>query len=82
LKTSDNTPISAGEYSRYTTPNARTKYSPNTIISLFPEDYEKFLTVNKTEVDKVAKDNEELQRILGETGTKHYTEPTLRRRKK
>jgi hypothetical protein len=49
---------------------------------LFPEDYEKFLTVNKTEVDKVAKDDEELQRILGETGTKHYTEPTLRRRKK
>lgn len=81
LKDSDNDPIHVGGAERYVTNNARINYDINTVIALFPDEYEKLLSVNKGDIDKLAKDNPEIMEALNSTATKYYISPTLRRKK-
>jgi len=81
LKATDNRPIVAGSAERYLTPNMRVNYDPATVLNIFGEDGFKFLSVNKTEVDKAVRGDEEKQRALMETGHSYYIAPTLRRGK-
>jgi hypothetical protein len=81
LRNSDNSPINVGSHERYVTNNARINYDISTVISLFPEEFEKLLSVKKAEVDKLAKGNPDIQQLLEETGERYYISPTLRKKK-
>jgi hypothetical protein len=81
LRDTDNSPINTGGAERYVTPNIRTSYDINTIIELFPDSLNELLSVSKTNVDKLAKGNEEVQRALEETSSNYFISPTLRRKK-
>lgn len=81
LKETDNAPIQTYNGERYVTNNARINYSVDTIMRLFPDKTDKLLSVNKGEVDKLAKGNEEAIKELVETGNKYYIAPTLRKKK-
>lgn len=81
LKDSDNNPINVGGAERYVTNNSRVNYDINTVITLFPDSYERLLSVNKGDVDKLVKGNPELLEALNETSTKYFISPTLRKKK-
>lgn len=82
LKQSDNTPLKAGSAERFLTPNLRMDYDPATLLNVMGEDAWKYLSVNKGEVDKAIKGNDELIQALAETGRTYYIAPTLRRKAK
>jgi hypothetical protein len=82
LKATDNTPISVSGGERYVTNNARKSYDVSTVITAFPTQFDKLLSVNKTDVDKLAKDDPEIQQMLDETAETYFISPTLRRKKK
>jgi hypothetical protein len=82
LKSTDNSPIDVGGAERYVTNNARVNYDISTVIACFPEEFENLLSVKKAEVDKLAKNNPEIQEMLEQTSEKYFISPTLRRKKK
>jgi hypothetical protein len=81
LKSTDNAPIrtSRGEYTVRN--NARKSYDVSTVITAFPNDFDKLLKVSKGDVDKLAKGNEEIQAMLDETAETYYISPTLTKKK-
>lgn len=81
LKETDNAPIQVGDSKRYVTNNMRMSYDVNTVISLFPENYESLVSVKKSDVDKLAKGNTEALKALDETAEKYFISPTLRKKK-
>lgn len=81
LKKSDNSPIQTNGGERFVTKNLRTSYDVKSIIRLFPDSYQKYLSVNKTEVDKVAKNDEGIMNELLESSNQYYIAPTLRKKK-
>ena len=81
LKATDNSPIRVNGGERYVTNNARKKYDVSTVITAFPQEFDKLLSVNKGDVDKLAKGNDEIQQMLDETAETYYIAPTLRKKK-
>lgn len=81
LKQTDNAPIRVNGGERYITNNARKKYDVSTVITAFPDKFDRLLSVNKGDVDKLAKGNDEIQSMLDETAETYFIEPTLRKKK-
>jgi hypothetical protein len=81
LKESDNEPIKVGGAELYVTNNARKSYDIATVITAFPKDFDKLLSVKKTDVDRLARDSEEIQQMLQDTAETYFISPTLRRKK-
>lgn len=80
LINTDNAPIQLGGAERFTTSSVRTAYSPSVVARLFPGDLDRLFTANKTEVDKLVKDNPELIDELENTSKKSFTAPILRKK--
>lgn len=81
LKKTDNSPIKVNGGERYVTNNSRKKYDVSTVITAFPDKFDRLLSVNKGDVDKLAKGNEDIQQMLDETAETYYIAPTLRKKK-
>jgi hypothetical protein len=81
LKSTDNEPIKVTGGQLYVTNNIRKNYDVSTVITAFPKDFDKLLSVNKGDVDKLIKGNEEIQQMLDETAESYFIAPTLRRKK-
>jgi hypothetical protein len=81
LKKTDNAPIRVNGGERYVTNNSRKKYDVSTVITAFPDKFDRLLSVNKGDVDKLAKGNDEIQQMLDETAETYYIAPTLRKKK-
>jgi hypothetical protein len=81
LRSSDNIPIQTRNGEMFLTPNLRTSYDVESIIRLFPDDFPRLLSPNKTEVDKLAKGDADIIRQLEQTSNKYYIAPTLRKKK-
>jgi hypothetical protein len=81
LKASDNRGIQTNNGERFLTPNLRTTYDVESVVRLFPNEFSRLLSPNKTEIDKLARDNPEIARQLEATSNKHYIAPTLRKKK-
>jgi hypothetical protein len=81
LKSTDNEPINVTGGQLYVTNNIRRSYDVSTVITAFPKDFDKLLSVNKGDVDKLIKGNEEIQQMLDETAESYFIAPTLRRKK-
>lgn len=81
LKKTDNAPIKVNGGERYVTNNKRKSYDVSTVITAFPENFDRLLSVNKGDVDKLAKGNDEIQQMLDETAETYFIAPTLRRKK-
>jgi hypothetical protein len=81
LKSTDNAPIttSRGEYTVRN--NARKSYDVATVITAFPKHFDRLLKVNKGDVDKLAKGNDEILAMLDETAETYYISPTLTKKK-
>jgi hypothetical protein len=81
LKKTDNSPIKVNGGERYVTNNMRKKYDVSTVITAFPDKFDRLLSVNKGDVDKLAKGNDDIQQMLDETAETYYIAPTLRKKK-
>lgn len=81
LKKTDNAPIKVNGGERYVTNNARKSYDVSTVITAFPREFDRLLSVNKGDVDKLAKDSPDIQQMLDETAETYYISPTLRKKK-
>jgi hypothetical protein len=81
LKATDNEPIKTSKSELYVRNNVRKTYDVSTVITAFPNQFEKLLSVKKQDVDKLAKDNPEIQQMLDETAETYFISPTLQRRK-
>lgn len=81
LKSTDNAPIRVTGGELYVTNNPRKSYDVSTVITAFPSKFDRLLSVNKSEVDKLAKDEPEIQQMLEDTAETYFISPTLRRKK-
>jgi hypothetical protein len=81
LKATDNTPIKTSKGEFTVRNNARKTYDVATVINAFPENFDKLLSVKKGDVDKLAKGDEEILRMLDETAETYFISPTLTRKK-
>ncbi|HLI46759.1 MAG TPA: PD-(D/E)XK nuclease family protein [Geobacterales bacterium] len=81
LRDRDNEPINVNGTIISLKNNKRTNYDVGTVINLFPDKFDSLLTVKKGEVDKLAKGNEEVQKILFETAEHYYISPQLTKKK-
>lgn len=82
LKATDNAPIqtSKGEYTVRNNP--RKAYDVSTVITAFPTQFDRLLSVKKSDVDKLAKNDPEIQEMLDATSETYYISPVLKRTKK
>lgn len=65
----------------YKSGEMRHNYRLEDLIQYFPEDWSKFITIRKGEVDKAIGKNRELKKLLELNQDTYYIEPTLRIRK-